>query len=74
MKEKILQILSGLRPECDFEQSDNYIEDGFLDSMDIVNLVSELEEEYDIDIPATDISIKNFTSIDTIIELVKRHS
>ena len=73
MKQKIIELLSGIRPECDFTQSVDFIEEGMLDSMDIVNLVTEMEEEFDIDIPATDISIKNFNNINSIIELVEKH-
>ena len=72
MKEKILKILSGIRPECDFTQSVDFIEEGMLDSMDIVNLVTEIEDEFDIEIPATDISIKHFNSISNIIKIIEK--
>ncbi len=72
MKEKILEFLSGLRPECDFENSDNYIEDGMLDSLDVVSLVDSVEEEYGIVIPGSEISMKNFVNIDSIIELIEK--
>ena len=67
MREKIMEILTGLRPECDFENSDNYIEDGLLDSMDIVALVDSVEEEYGISIPGTAISAKYFGNLDSIV-------
>ena len=67
MREKIMEILSGLRPECDFENSENFIEEGLLDSMDIVALVDSVEEEYGITIPGTAISAKNFTNLLIII-------
>lgn len=73
MREKIKEILSGLRPECDFENSDNYIEDGLLDSMDIVALVDSVEEEYGITIPGTAISAKYFGNLDSIVELIEKY-
>lgn len=73
MREKIMEILSGLRPECDFENSDNYIEDGLLDSMDIVALVDSVEEEYGITIPGTAISAKYFGNLDSIVELIEKY-
>lgn len=73
MKEKILEILLGLRPECDFENSENYIEDGLLDSMDIVALVDSVEEEYGISIPGTAISAKYFGNLDSIVELIEKY-
>lgn len=73
MREKIMEILTGLRPECDFENSDNYIEDGLLDSMDIVALVDSVEEEYGISIPGTAISAKYFGNLDSIVELIEKY-
>lgn len=74
MKEKILEILIGLRPECDFSGSDNFIENGLLDSMDIVALVDSLEEEYGINIPGTAVSAKYFVNLDSIVELVEKYA
>ena len=46
--ETIYKILEELRPEFDFRTSKDFIEDGFLDSFDVVTLVSELDEKYGI--------------------------
>lgn len=73
MKEKILEILSEIRPECDFTKSVDYIKEGMLDSLDIVSLVDSLEEEFSISIPGTDISFKNFGSIEAIIDMVEKY-
>ncbi len=70
--ETIYEILTELRPEFDFKESKNYIEDGYLDSFDIVNLVSELESKYDILIDALDIVSDNFISADAICTLVEK--
>ena len=48
MEEKIYAILTDIRPEFDFKESDNFVEDGFLDSFDVVTLVSEIEEKFDV--------------------------
>ena len=68
-----MEIISGLRPECDFENSENFIEEGLLDSMDIVALVDSVEEEYGITIPGTAISAKNFSNLDSIVELIEKY-
>lgn len=68
-----MEILAGLRPECDFENSENYIEDGLLDSMDIIALVDSIEEECGIVIPGTAISAKNFVNLDAIVELIGKY-
>lgn len=72
MKEKIAEILSGLRPENDFTESSNFIEEGLLDSFDIVNLVSELEDAFSVTIDGLEIVPDNFSSIEKIENLVSR--
>lgn len=72
MKDKILEILSNLRPEFDFTSSSNFIDDGLLDSFDIVSLVTELEEQYDVSIDGEDIMPENFSSVEAIIELIEK--
>ena len=74
MKEKIIKILSELRPEFDFNQDINYIEEGMLDSFDIVNLVNELEESFNITIDGTEILPENFSSADAIMKLIERNT
>lgn len=72
MREKIIQILTELRPEFDFTEDVNLIEEGMLDSFDIVTLVSEIEENCGVAIGGTDILPENFASIDAIVELVNK--
>ena len=74
MKEKIVKILTGLRPEFDFTEDVNFIEEGMLDSFDVVNLVDELDSEFNIVIDGIDIIPENFSSLDSIISLLKRSS
>lgn len=73
MKEKVLELLLGLKPECDFENSDGFIEEGLLDSLDIIAIVEYVEGEYGIKIPGTDISLKNFNTLDGIVELIEKY-
>ena len=71
MREKIISILSELRPEFDF--SVNFIEEGMLDSFDIVTLVDTLDTEYDIVIDGIDIIPENFDSLDSIVRLLQKN-
>lgn len=71
--EKILAILNDLHPEFDFKNSKDFIADGYLDSFDVVVLVSELENSYDILIDALDILPENFCSVEAIAEVVKKN-
>lgn len=72
MREKIIQILAELRPEFDFTEDVNFIEEGMLDSFDIVTLVSEIEENCGVAIGGADILPENFASLDAIVELVNK--
>lgn len=68
--ETIYKILESIRPESNFKNSENFIDDGLLDSFDIVSLVNELEEEYDILVDALDILPDNFSSLNAISALI----
>ena len=72
MNEKIMEILKETKPECDFEESTDYIEDGLLDSFDVISIISILEEKFGIVIDGLDVVPENFTSVDSIIALVKK--
>lgn len=70
---KVLHILSTIRPEVDYTKSKNFIEDGLLDSMDIVILVSDIDKFYNISIDGVDILPENFVNIESIENLIRRY-
>lgn len=70
MKERIIKILTEIRPEFDFSQSVNFIENGMLDSFDVVNLVTVLDEEFKVSIDGMDILPENFSSVERIAKLL----
>lgn len=69
--EKIVEILTGIRPDIDVK-SQAFIDEGYLDSFDIVTLVSELIDNFNVDITVEDIIPDNFNSVDSIKELIER--
>ena len=71
--DKIYDILQELRPEFDYRASQDFIGDGLLDSLDVVSLISALEETYDILIDALDIRPENFSTVESIAEVVKKN-
>ena len=74
MKEQIIKILTELRPEFDFTQEGvNFIEEGMLDSFDMVNLVSELDATYGISIDGVDILPENFSTVEAIVALLVKN-
>ncbi|MCR5824906.1 MAG: acyl carrier protein [Lachnospiraceae bacterium] len=70
--DELLDILSELHPDVDFESEDALIDDGILDSFDIVTLVSEISERMDVTIGAKDILPENFNSAEALYDLIKR--
>ena len=74
MKEQIISILSNLRPEFDFTQEGvDFIEEGMLDSFDVVNLVSDLDDAFGISIDGVDILPENFATVESIAQLLKKN-
>ncbi len=74
MKELIIKILTELRPEFDFSQEGiDFIEEGMLDSFDMVNLVSELDATFGISIDGLDILPENFGTIESIAKLLVKN-
>lgn len=70
MKEKIIEILFEIRPEFDFNQRVNFIEEGMLDSFDVINLVTKLDEIFRISIDGVDILPENFATVESIENLL----
>lgn len=70
--EKILEILKSIRSDVDFENEKALIDDGLLDSFDVVSVVGELCDEFDITITAEDLEPENFNSVEAIHALVER--
>lgn len=71
MKEQILKILSEIRPEIDYKVDCNFIENGMLDSLDIIRLVAELDDLFGISINGADIIPDNFKGLNEIENLIK---
>ena len=70
--EELLKILNELHPDVDFETEEALIGDGILDSLDIVSLISEIGETFDVTITAKDIIPDNFNSAKAIWALIQR--
>lgn len=70
--EELLELLEGVKPGVDFENEKDLIGTGILDSISIVEIVGELNDEFDIEISPIDIVPENFKNIDAIYALVQR--
>lgn len=69
---ELLEILKSVREDIDFEKEEQLIDDSVLDSFDIIGIVSELNDHYEIEISADDLLPENFNSASAILSLVNR--
>ncbi len=74
MRDRVLKILRNIRPEFEFDSNLNFIEEGWLDSFDIISLVSDLETEFNIKISGEQITPENFCGLDAIIFVIQNSS
>ena len=69
----ILELLKEIRPESDFAQSEDFLNDGLLDSFDVVTLVAALDSKYNISIEGIEIIPENFSNVEQISALLIKH-
>ncbi len=70
--EELLKILEELHPEIDFNDHEHLIDDKVLDSFDIITLIAEINDEFDVAIPAHEIIPENFNSAKALYDLIER--
>ncbi|MBQ5361803.1 MAG: acyl carrier protein [Clostridia bacterium] len=70
--EKLIEIMQNLHPDVDFETYDGLVDDGILDSLDIVTLITDINDAFDVSIPAEEILPENFNSARALWELIER--
>ncbi len=70
--EKLIELLKGVRDDVDFRICTTLVDEGVLDSFDIVEIVNLIDEEYDIEIPAIEIVPENFNSTEAILNMITR--
>lgn len=70
--EELMELLSALKPEIDFENEKELIDDGLLESFDVITLIAELEDQFGVEVPAEEIVPENFNSAEGIWNLLER--
>ncbi|MDD4200806.1 MAG: phosphopantetheine-binding protein [Eubacteriales bacterium] len=71
MRETVLEILTEIRGDIDFDNETKLIDDSILASLDIVAIVSEFNDEFDVEISVEDLVPENFNSLDAMIKLIE---
>ena len=70
--EKLIEILRELHDDVDFETEEALVDDGIIDSLDIVTLVTEINDRFDVSIPPEEIVPDNFNSAAALFALIER--
>ena len=70
--DKLFKILKRVKPEVDFTYRRGLVDEGVLDSIDIVSIISEIEEEYGIEIDPDEIEPNNFQSAEAMMEMIQK--
>ena len=63
--------MKGIRPDVDFENETALIDDGILDSFDVVSIISELDDAFGVQVRITELDPENFNSAESIWKLVQ---
>jgi acyl carrier protein len=72
VKESVLEILQELHEDVDYEKENKLVDNKVLDSFDLVTLVTELSDEFDVEITAKDFVAENFNSLETLAQMIVR--
>ena len=70
--EKLIEILEEIQDGVDYKTCTTLIDEGYLDSLAIISLVAEIEEEFDVQIPTVEIIPDNFNSAQAIWNLIEK--
>ena len=70
--EELMEVLAALKPEIDFEREKELIDDGLLESFDVITLIAEIEDQFGIEVPAEEIMPENFNSAKDMWRLLEQ--
>ncbi len=70
--DKLLEILKGIRPDVDFENETELIDEGILDSFDVVSIISEIDDAFGVQIRINELEPENFNSAEAIWALIQK--
>ena len=70
--EELLEILENIKPGVDYENCETLIDDHYLDSLSILSLIAEIEDEFDVVVPTVEIVPTNFNSVKSMLSLINK--
>ena len=72
--DELMELLKESVPNVDFENSKNYVADGLLDSLGIVEVIAAIEDKYQITIEGEDIDPDNFVTVEKMWGMILKCS
>lgn len=73
-REKLLRILMELNPDIDYESETALVDDGLFDSLEVMTIVTEIDDYFRIDIDPDEVIPENFNSVESILNLIKKYT
>ncbi len=70
--QELIKLLENLHEGIDYETCDTLVDDGILDSLDIVTLITDINDTFDVAIPPEEILPENFNSARALWALIER--
>ncbi len=72
-KEKLVKILMDINPDIDYEKEISLVDDGLFDSLEVMTIVTEIEDRFHIDIDPNDVIAENFNSVEKILKIIEKN-
>lgn len=71
--EKLLKILNETNPDIDYEKEEALVDDGIFDSLEVMSIVSEIDDAFHIDIAPEDVTAENFNSAKNMMKMIEKY-
>jgi acyl carrier protein len=71
--ERLLTALAEARDDIDFANQQGLVDEGYIDSLDLLKIIASLDAAFDIHIPAGEIEPENFDSAEAMLAMVRKY-
>lgn len=71
-REKLLKILIDINPDIDYEKETALVDDGFFDSLEVMTIVTEIDDHFHVEIDPDDVIAENFNSVEKMLALIEK--
>lgn len=72
-KDKLMRILIDINPDIDYEKETALVDDGLFDSLEVMSIVTEIDNHFHVDIDPDDVIAENFNSLEMILKLIEKN-